>query len=147
MYAWFSTDVTIRPDDIDLNNHVHNSRYVDFVLAARYDQMARCYLMSMEEFVTMGFSWVNTETYIQYRRPMRLGQTARVWTRISEFYPRSVRVEFRIDDAKTAKECCRGHQMYTMVSTIDGRSVTIPDDIRQRYAILEQTEDNTDGAP
>lgn len=146
MYAWFSTDVIIRPDDIDLNNHVHNSRYIDFVLAARYDQMARCYGMPMEEFLSLGFSWVNTETLIQYRRPMRLGQTARVWTRIVDFQPRSVRVEFRIDDAMTTKDHCRGHQDYTMVSVEDGRAVIIPDDIRRRYAILEPTKDNADGA-
>ena len=41
----FETEMPVRPDDIDMNQHVHNSRYFDYVLAARYDQMARCYRM------------------------------------------------------------------------------------------------------
>ncbi len=51
--------MAVRPDDIDMNQHVHNSRYFDYVLAARYDQMSRCYKMSMEEFLKAGFGWVN----------------------------------------------------------------------------------------
>jgi len=47
----FETELTVRPDDIDMNQHVHSSRYQDYVLAARYDQMARCYKMPMEEFI------------------------------------------------------------------------------------------------
>ena len=38
----FETELQVRPDDIDVNQHVHGSRYFDYVLAARYDQMARC---------------------------------------------------------------------------------------------------------
>ena len=58
MYSKFESEVVIRPDDIDMNNHVHNSRYLDYVLAARYEQMRRDYKMSMDEFVARGFSWV-----------------------------------------------------------------------------------------
>ena len=42
IYSRFETELQVRPDDIDMNQHVHNSRYFDYVLAARYDQMARC---------------------------------------------------------------------------------------------------------
>ena len=39
MYYIFETEITIRPDDIDLNNHVHNTKYLDHVQAPRYEQM------------------------------------------------------------------------------------------------------------
>ncbi|GAB6283208.1 MAG: hypothetical protein STSR0008_19660 [Ignavibacterium sp.] len=39
MYSTFESEIKIRPDDIDLNNHVHNTKYFDYVLAARYEQM------------------------------------------------------------------------------------------------------------
>jgi len=39
MNSIFETEITIRPDDIDLNNHVHNTKYLDYVQAARYEQM------------------------------------------------------------------------------------------------------------
>ncbi len=54
----FESEMQVRPDDIDMNRHVHNSRYFDYVLAARYDQMARCYGMPMEEFLrTASAGW------------------------------------------------------------------------------------------
>ncbi len=48
----FETALQVRPDDIDMNQHVHASRYMDYVLAARYDQMARCYQMAIELLTT-----------------------------------------------------------------------------------------------
>ena len=42
-FSTFETIVPVRPDDIDMNQHVHNSKYLDYVLAARLDQMERCY--------------------------------------------------------------------------------------------------------
>ncbi|MCP5552003.1 MAG: hypothetical protein H7A53_14035, partial [Akkermansiaceae bacterium] len=36
-FSTFETRLDVRPDDIDMNRHVHNSRYLDYVLAARYD--------------------------------------------------------------------------------------------------------------
>lgn len=57
MNSIFETEITIRPDDIDLNNHVHNANYLDFVQAARYDQMKNVYKMPMENFYKLGYSW------------------------------------------------------------------------------------------
>jgi hypothetical protein len=56
--AKFQTELQVRPDDIDMNQHVHSSRYFDYVLAARYDQMSRCYGMGMDEFLKLDFGWV-----------------------------------------------------------------------------------------
>jgi acyl-CoA thioester hydrolase/thioesterase-3 len=57
-YSIFETELTIRPDDIDMNNHVHNSKYFDYVLAGRYDQMKKDYKVTMEDFLERGFTWV-----------------------------------------------------------------------------------------
>ena len=69
----FVTELQVRPDDIDMNHHVHASRYSDYVLAARYDQMARCYGMGMEEFIKIGLGWFVRTWHIEYKRPLRLG--------------------------------------------------------------------------
>ena len=49
-YARFETELRVRPDDIDMYQHVHSSRYMDYVLAARFDQMETGYKMPMSEF-------------------------------------------------------------------------------------------------
>ncbi|MFA7228927.1 MAG: acyl-CoA thioesterase, partial [Melioribacteraceae bacterium] len=46
-YSVFETEITVRPDDIDMNNHVHNSKYLDYLLMARYDQMKKDYKVPM----------------------------------------------------------------------------------------------------
>ncbi|PYI85516.1 MAG: thioesterase, partial [Verrucomicrobia bacterium] len=82
----FETELQVRPDDIDMNQHVHASRYMDYVLAARYDQMARCYKMSMEEFIKTGFGWYVRVSHIEFKRPLGLGESFIVRTWIEEFF-------------------------------------------------------------
>ena len=72
----FETVLQVRPDDIDMNQHVHSSRYQDYVLAARYDQMARGYRMSMEEFVKAGLGWFVKAAHLEYRRALVMGDTS-----------------------------------------------------------------------
>src|SRR5688572_5943127 len=57
VFSRFETEMEVRPDDIDMFQHVHASRYQDYVLAARFEQMKRCYKMSMEEFLARGLGW------------------------------------------------------------------------------------------
>ena len=88
----FETEMQVRPDDIDMNQHVHASRYMDYVLAARYDQMARCYQMAMEEFLQLGFGWFVSMAQIEYKRPLGLGDHFIVRTWVAEILKRGVKV-------------------------------------------------------
>ena len=92
----FETEMQVRPDDIDMNRHVHGSRYMDYVLAARYDQMARCYKMPMEEFLRHGFGWFVRTAHVEYKRPLGLGERFIVRTWIEEIVKRGVKVQFEI---------------------------------------------------
>src|SRR5437763_10636019 len=87
----FETELQVRPDDIDMNQHVHGSRYFDYVLAARYDQMARCYKVSMEEFVQAGFGWFIKTAHVEYKRPLLLGESIVVRTWVEEIFRTGVK--------------------------------------------------------
>jgi acyl-CoA thioester hydrolase len=117
-YSRFETLLQVRPDDIDMNQHVHNSRYLDYVLAARYDQMDNHYKFPMESFVENKFSWVVSKASIEYKRA-----------------PKGCIVSFQIRNAKTDKLCCDGEFHYTMINTENGRSESIPEWIIERYSI------------
>lgn len=136
-YATFESEIIVRPDDIDVNAHVHNSRYLDYVLMARYDQMARCYGMAMEEFLELGYSWVNTATFIEYKRELRMGDIALVRTRIEEMREKGVRVAFEILRKATGKLVADGWQDYVMISAQTGRAALIPEKVRTIYSIAE----------
>ena len=125
----------VRPDDIDMNQHVHNSRYFDYVLAARYDQMERCYKMPMAEFLKLGFGWVVRTAFIEYKRPLGLGDGFVVRTWIDKVEENGVDVHFEIIKKGTGKVSCDGYFHYTMVSTETGRAEKIPDWIIQRYSV------------
>ena len=131
----FETEMLVRPDDIDMNRHVHNSRYFDYVLAARYDQMARCYGMPMEEFIAHGFGWVVKVAHVHFKRPLGLGDAMVVRTWIDDIVRDGVRVQFQIMRKATGKLCADGFCDYTLIGLETGRAAAIPDWIRAKYAI------------
>ncbi|HWP82585.1 MAG TPA: thioesterase family protein [Bacteroidota bacterium] len=135
IHAKFETEMQVRPDDIDMNQHVHNSRYFDYVLAARYDQMKRFYGMPMEEFIKHGFGWVVKTAHVEFKRPLGLGDTFIVRTWIQEIHLDGVKVHFEILRKDNGKMSCDGYFHYTMVSLKTGRAEKIPDWIKEKYSI------------
>jgi acyl-CoA thioester hydrolase/thioesterase-3 len=131
----FETLLKVRPDDIDMNIHVHSSKYIDYVLAARYEQMEKFYKMPIQEFMKHGFGWVIKNTFIEYKRPLGLGEEMIVETHIDDFYKDGVKVNFRILRADNRKEACTGYFNYTMIHISNGRAAIIPEWIIERYSI------------
>lgn len=134
-YSTFESVIPVRPDDIDMNQHVHNSKYFDYVLAARYDQMERCYGMSMEAFLERDFSWVVRTSYMEHKRSLRIGDHALVKTRVEEIRGRGVKVGFEIVKQSDNKKVANGWLDYAMVSATTGRPQPIPEDIIETYSI------------
>ena len=134
-YSKFETELQVRPDDIDMNQHVHNTRYLDYILAARYDQMERCYKMKMEEFIALGYGWVVNTTHVEHKRPLRLGDKMVVRTWIEELLKDGVKVHFEIMKKENNKLSCEGYVHYTMVNLKTGRAENIPDWIATKYSI------------
>jgi len=135
VYAKFETELQVRPDDIDMYQHVHSSRYMDYVLAARFDQMERCYRMPMAEFQRRGFGWFMAATQMNFKRPLGLGDRFIVRTWIEKFTLIGVKVQFQIERAVDHKLSCDGWFDYVMVSLETTRAVRLPADIREKYAI------------
>jgi acyl-CoA thioester hydrolase/thioesterase-3 len=131
----FSSELQVRPDDIDMNQHVHASKYFDYVLAARYDQMARCYKMGMEEFVSQGLGWFVRTSHIEYKRALKMGDSFIVTTWIDEMLEDSVRVQFEITKKSNNKLAADGYCVYTLVSLQSGRAQKIPDAIATKYSV------------
>ncbi len=134
-YTIFESQLQVRPDDIDMNGHVHNSKYLDYVLAARYDQMERCYKMSMQDFLDRGFSWFVKAAFIEHKRPLFLGDSILIRTQIGEMQRRGVRVNYEILRQSDEKLSAEGYCDYWMVDRKSGQPVVIPQDIIDKYGI------------
>ncbi len=136
MYSIFETEITIRPDDIDMNNHVHNTKYLDYVLAARYDQMQKDYKMSMAEFHNTGYNWVVSSTHIDYKRALTLSdKVVIVRTQLDSVNGAQCTVNFKIVKKENQKLAAEGFLVYTMIDLKNGKPVRIPQEIIDRYSI------------
>jgi len=132
-YKRFDTELVVRPDDIDMNNHVHNSKYLDYVLFARYDQMSRCYGMSMDAFLSQGWVWVVKACFIEFKRPLSIEPiVVRTW--LDSVEKSDVKVGFQIFKKQGMKLSAEGYFLNTMIDQKNGRAVPIPDRVIQQYA-------------
>jgi YbgC/YbaW family acyl-CoA thioester hydrolase len=135
MTSRFTSEIPVRPDDIDMFQHVHNSRYLDYIQAARYDQMIRCYKMSMEEFMIMGYGFVVKKAELNFKRALIMGDIMLISTQVKEFNGSDIVVEFEIVNKKNEKISCDGFMLYTMINLKTGRSEKVPDEIQTKFSI------------
>lgn len=135
MNSIFESEIAIRPDDIDLNNHVHNTKYIDYVLAARYDQMINEYKMSMKDFEELGYNWIVSITYIEYKRALNLDDKILVRTQMDSVNGAQCKVNFWIVKKENNKIAALGYLTYTMISLKSGKPVRVPEEIIKKYSI------------
>jgi YbgC/YbaW family acyl-CoA thioester hydrolase len=131
----YESEIPVRPDDIDMFQHVHSSKYIDYVLAARYDQMNRCYSNPMSEYLERGMGWVVTSCTVNFKRALKLDDIMLVRTNLEELRVNGVRVNFSILNKATQKVCCDGHFDYALINIASGRSETIPPWVLEKYTL------------
>lgn len=134
-HAIFSTTLSVRPDDIDMHQHVRSSRYLDYVLAARLDQMKRCYGMSMEAFLERGLTWFVKTAHVDHHRGLKLGEAMTIRTSIKEVAPRSVTVVWEILRDPDERLIADGYCVYTLINRETGRPQRIPEDVVALYSV------------
>jgi acyl-CoA thioester hydrolase/thioesterase-3 len=135
MNSIFASEIKVRPDDIDMNNHVHNTKYLDYVQTARFEQMRDFYKMPMEDYHSLGLNWFASLAHIEYKRQLKLNDIALVKTQMGEVNGAQCRVNFWIANKTTSKLVAEGYFIYTLISLESGRPVRISDEIIQRHSI------------
>jgi len=135
MATKFDTEITVRPSDIDINRHVHQSVYLDYVLFARYDQMKRCYKMPMEEFFKRGFTWATKSTYIEFQNPVLLWEKVIVRTWVQEIRRSSVEVRFQVLKKKTGVVAAEGYAVFVLINISTGKPEKISEDMIKKYSV------------
>jgi acyl-CoA thioester hydrolase/thioesterase-3 len=142
-FSRFVSQSPVRPDDVDYNEHVHFTRYLDYFMAARNDQMARCYKFPMKEYFENGWNWLVRTMNIEYKRPLAMDDIATVRTWIDSMgdpaggkRARSIcSVGFEIEIGDTGKVAARGMGVFVLVSSETGLPVDIPDWVIERHRI------------
>jgi acyl-CoA thioester hydrolase/thioesterase-3 len=134
-YSIFESELRVRPDDIDMFNHVHNSKYFDYVLAARYDQMAEFYKMPMESFLESGYGWVVRTALVDFKRPLVLGDVITVRTGILTINEKGCRVQFEIVNKRSGKVASDGWFDYVMIDIKTGKGSRVTPEMIKAYSV------------
>ena len=85
----------IRFPDCDPFNHLNNSKYIDYFLNAREDQLSQHYNLDLYKLAAeKGIGWVVSEHQIVYLKPANLMETVLIQTRLISYSEKEVTVEF-----------------------------------------------------
>lgn len=81
----------VRFHDCDPFNHLNNSRYIDYFMSARSDQLLDYYGFDLNAFATeQGVGWVTAHTQISYAVPAVFMEEVLIETRLLSFSERSL---------------------------------------------------------
>jgi YbgC/YbaW family acyl-CoA thioester hydrolase len=96
--------VRVRFPDCDPFNHLNNSRYIDYIINAREDQLLEAYEFDLYRLAKeQGISWVVAQNQIAYLLPAMLMETVTIESKLLSFDDKSLVVEALMwDENKTA---------------------------------------------
>jgi len=84
----------IRFHDCDPYNHLNNSRYIDYIITARGDQLIDYYGFNMYELLRQeGIGWVTAHTEISYFAPAMLMEEVTIQTQLIHCSEKSLHLE------------------------------------------------------
>lgn len=95
--------VKIRFPDCDPFNHLNNSKYIDYIINAREDQLLSFYEFDIHKLAKeQGISWVVAQNQIAYLFPATLMETVTIQTQLIGFTDKTLTVEALMwDENKT----------------------------------------------
>lgn len=93
----------VRFHDCDPFNHLNNSRYIDYIMTARGDQLQDSYGFDIYQLLQQqGICWVFAQTQISYLSPAYLMEMITIQTQLLAYTSKSLLLEARVwNDDKT----------------------------------------------
>lgn len=97
----------IQYQDCDPFKHLNNSKYIDYIMGARTEQLLDQYGINTSEIAyKQGIGWVAAQTQISYFYPASWMEIVGIETRLIQFSESSLLVEaFMWDEHKTKLKC------------------------------------------
>jgi len=94
----------IRFQDCDPFNHLNNSKYIDYFINAREDQVAEHYSLDIFDMAkTKGIAWVVASNQIAYISPAFTMETVAIQSHLIAFSEKSLSVEMSMWNEKKTK--------------------------------------------
>jgi acyl-CoA thioester hydrolase len=134
----------VRTFHIDINGHVNNAVYVQWLEVGR-TLLLEAAELPVEVMRERGYLPILVETRIQYRKPLSFPDTARIEVWVDELTHVSAWMAFRIHSEATGALAATARQRGVFVDAATNRPHRLPEDDRRRFeAVLDTGPD--DGA-
>ncbi|SKB40095.1 acyl-CoA thioesterase [Daejeonella lutea] len=96
--------VRIQYQDCDPFNHLNNSRYIDYIMAARTEQLVEHYHFNTSEYAYgKNIGWVSAQTQVSYFYPASWMELVTIETRLIQFSESSLLFEGLMWDEHKSK--------------------------------------------
>jgi len=97
-----SSSTVIRFQDCDPYKHLNNVKYLEYFINAREDQVLEAYDLDIYNVaITQGVGWVTAQNQIAYIRAAVMKEKVVITTKIIQFAPRTMSIEFQMLNAET----------------------------------------------
>ena len=141
------SEVIARFQDCDPFGHLNNTRYMDYFINAREDQIIHYYDINIyEEAKETKANWVISKTQIAYLRPVLVMEKVRIRTRLIHFTENELIVEGLMLDHEGQRLKCLSWVEFAYVSLTSGRPIKHNSDYMDLFRKVALTDSyNLDG--
>ena len=121
----FASEFTPRFSDFDMQGIMSSRSYLDFLVEARIDQMARCYEIPLERYAEKGQTWVFSAVTLSFVSPVRFGTKIVVETEVVNIEGAAALVDFAFRHPTKDKVFALGCATYHLVDLEPKRPVDV----------------------
>ncbi len=134
----FYHPIEVRYGDLDPQGHVNNARYLTYMEQARVEYIRCLGLWDGKSFTNIGI--ILADAQVSFRQPILFGQELRVGVRISHLGNKSMKMEYRLEDAQNGHMLAAGSTVLVTYDYQAGSAIPIPDQWRQAITSFEGIE-------
>ena len=136
MSAVGTLDIVVDDAAIDVNGHVNNVRYVQWMQDAAMAHSASLG-WPYERYAALGATWIIRSHAIEYLHSSYLGETLTVYTWIAQFKKfRSLR-KFKFFRAADATVIAKAETQFIFCDVESGKPQSIPQEVQSAYTIVK----------
>jgi len=132
----YTQQITVEPDDIDMQHRVSNLRYVAWMQDVAVAHSAVCG-WPMERYESIGQGWVVRQHTITYKRPAFLGDMITAATWIASYASRRSLRRYVFWNATAKTLLAEAETQWVFIDMTNGKPVSVPDELQAAFPIVD----------
>ncbi|HHY88790.1 MAG TPA: acyl-CoA thioesterase [Chloroflexi bacterium] len=134
----FYYTIPVRYGDLDAQWHVNNAKFLTYLEQARLAYLMELGLFDGRSFLDLGL--IVADIHIAYRRPLKLGQVARVGVRVERVGNKSLTLANEIQIGDTGEVAATAEVVLVAYDYRLDQSIPVPEDWRKRIEHYQQQD-------